>query len=192
MLGTSPRRRTVPAFAPWLSVRRAVTVSELNAYAAGYLAVSGYRVEPAYLTGARSFVAIRGGQVVGGFTLNVDPPFRTMMRMPEPDRRRLAHEFPADETVELTCVWLAREARGAVASATLWGALVWHGSHQQRTNVVFGTDVDRLRLFYERIGPRLLYEGDVRVDGHKRHGWVYSISARRWPSTLARMIAGHA
>jgi hypothetical protein len=32
----------------------------------------------------------------------------------------------------------------------------------------------------------------VRVDGHQQHGWVYSISARRWPYVLARMIAGQA
>jgi hypothetical protein len=178
--------------AQWLRVRRARTASELDAYAAGYRAASGYRVEPEYLTGARPFVAIRSGQVVGGFTLNVVPPFRTMMRMPETDRRRLAQEFPGDDTVELTCVWLAPEARGAVPSATLWGTLVWHSSRQRRTNVVFGTDVDRLRRFYERTGPRLLYEGQVRVDGHQRHGWVYSISADRWPYVLARVIAGHA
>jgi hypothetical protein len=191
-VATGWRSSRVPAVAQWLRVRRALTASELDAYAAGYRAVSGYRVEPEYLTGTRPFVALRGGQVVGGFTLNVDPPFRTMMRMPETDRRRLAHEFPADDTVELTCVWLAPEARGAITSATLWGTLVWHARRQQRTNVVFGTDVDRLRRFYERTGPRLLYEGDVRVDGHQRHGWVYSISAHRWPYVLARMIAGQA
>src|SRR5687767_7615773 len=106
------------ATAQWLRVRRALTASELDAYAAGYRAVSGYRVEPEYLTGARPFVAIRSGQVVGGFTLNVDSPFRTMMRMPETERRRLAHEFPVDDTVELTSVWLAPEARGAIPSAT--------------------------------------------------------------------------
>jgi len=180
------------ATAQWLRVRRALTASELDAYAAGYRAVSGYRVEPEYLTGARPFVAIRSGQVVGGFTLNVDSPFRTMMRMPETERNRLAHEFPVDDTVELTSVWLAPEARGIIPSATLWGSLVWHARRQHRTNVVFGTDVDRLRRFYERTGPRLLYEGDVRVDGHQRHGWVYSISAHRWPYVLARVIAGQA
>jgi hypothetical protein len=147
-------------------------------------------VEPEYLAAARVFVAIRGCEVVGGFTLNVDPPFRTMMRMPAPARSRLAHEFPSGDTVELACVWLAPQARGAIASATLWGNLVWHGGRQQRTNVVFGTEVDRLRRFYERTGPRLLYEGDVRVDGHQRHGWVYCIPAQRWPYVLARMITG--
>jgi hypothetical protein len=186
------RSSWVRAAAPWLRVRRALTASELDAYATGYRAVSGYRVDPGYLTGARPFVAIRGGQVVGGFTLNVDPPFAWLMRMPETERRRLAPEFPVDDTVELTCVWLAPEARGVIPSATLWGTLVWHAHRQRRTNVVFGTDVDRLRRFYERTGPQLLYEGDVRVDGHQRHGWVYSISSHRWPYVLARMIAGQA
>jgi hypothetical protein len=186
------RSSPVTAFVHWLRVRRALTASELDAYATGYRAVSGYRVDPEYLSRARPFVAIHGGRVVGGFTLNVDPPFRTMMRLPETDRRRLAHEFPVDDTVELTCVWLAPEARGALASATLWGTLVWRGSREHRTHVVFGTEVDRLRRFYERTGPRLLYDGNVRVDGHERHGWVYSISAHRWPYVLLRMVAGQA
>jgi len=61
-------------------------------------------------------------------------------------------------------------------------------SRQGRRHVVFGTEVERLRRLYELTGPRLLYEGTVRVDGRIRHGWVYGISVQRWPLALARVL----
>lgn len=181
------RRERQLAGVAGLRVRRA-RARELDAFADGYASASGYRVEREYLTRGQVFVALRAERVVGGFVLNVAPPFRTMLRLPEPARRRLAPEFPADDTVELTCVWLAPQARGSIASAALWGKLVWHASRRGRRHVVFGTEVVRLRQLYERTGPRLLYEGEVRVDGQARHGWVYSIPVERWPSTLFRVV----
>jgi hypothetical protein len=170
-------------------VRPARSAFELDRFAEGYELASGYRVDRAYLGRAQVLVAIRAGRVVGGFALNVESPFRTMARLPEADQRRLAPAFPTDDTVELTCVWLAPEARGRVASATLWAKLVWHASRRRRTRVVFGTEVDRLRRLYELTGPELLYEGEVRVDGQSRHGWVYAIAASRWPVVLLRVVS---
>jgi hypothetical protein len=187
--GSAAAARTLRAFGDLPRIRPARDASELVGFADGYESASGYRIDRAYLAHARVFVAVRAQRVVGGFALNVQPPFRTMMRLPEPERRRLAPAFPADDTVELTCVWLAREARGHVASAALWGSLVWHAGRERRTHVVFGTEVDRLRRLYERTGPRLLYEGEVRVDEQVRHGWVYAISARRWPLVRLRVVS---
>jgi hypothetical protein len=82
-----------------LRVRRA-RAGELDAFADGYASASGYRVGREYLTHGQVFVAVRAKRVVGGFVLNVAPPFRTMLRLPEPERRRLASEFPADDTVD--------------------------------------------------------------------------------------------
>jgi hypothetical protein len=170
-------------------VRPARSASELDSFAKGYERASGYRVDRAYLGRAEVLVSVRAGRVVGGFALNVEPPFRTMARLPPAEQRRLAPAFPTDDTVELTCVWLAPEARGRVASASLWAKLVWHASRRQRARVVFGTEVDRLRRLYELTGPELLYEGEVRVDGQSRHGWVYAIAAGRWPVVLLRVVS---
>jgi len=126
---------------------------------------------------------------MGGFVLNVDPPFRTLTRLPRLAQKRLAAEFPAAETVELACVWLAPRARGPFRSALLWATLVWRAGRQRRAHVVFGTEIDRLRRLYELARPRLLYEGEVVVDGQLRHGWVYTISAARWPLVLLRVVS---
>jgi hypothetical protein len=156
---------------PPLTVRRTRGAQELDAFATGYCRVSGYRVDLPYLSRARVFVAVRDDRLVGGFVLNLAP------------------EFPPERTVELACVWLAKEARGGLSSASLWACLVWHASRQGRPRVVFGTEVDRLSRLYERTGARLLYEGKVCVDGHSRHGWIYSISRGRWPYVLLRLVA---
>jgi hypothetical protein len=181
--------RTLRAVGDLPRIRPARDASELAGFVDGYESASGYRVDRAYLARAQVFVAVRAQQVLGGFALNVEPPFRTMMRLPACERGRLAPAFPADDTVELTCVWLAPEARGHLTSAALWGSLVWHAGCRRRAHVVFGTEVDRLRRLYELTGPRLLYEGEVRVDEQVRHGWVYAISARRWPLVLLRVVS---
>jgi hypothetical protein len=168
-------------------VRRACGASDLDAFVCGYEQASGYGVDPEYLSRAQVYVAVRAERVVGGFTLNVVPPFRTLLRVPEPERSGLSHEFPAADTVELTSVWLAPEARGTVASAVLWSNLVWHASRLRRRRAVFGTDVDRLRRVYERLRPTLLYEGSVSMDGVLGHGWVYTIPMARWPLALTHL-----
>jgi hypothetical protein len=177
------------AVRPPLTVRRARGAQELDAFATGYCAVSGYRVDERYLSRSRVFVAVRDDRLVGGFVLNVDPPFRTRTRMPASEQRRLAHEFPSQRTVELACVWLAKEARGGLSSASLWACVVWHASRQGRPRVVFGTEVERLSRLYARTGARLLYEGEVCVDGHVRHGWIYAVSRGRWPYVMLRLVA---
>lgn len=163
-----------------LYVRGVRAPHELDAFAVGYERVSGYRVPRDYLALADVFVAKRHGRVVGGFALNVDPPFRTEARLPDTEKSRLASAFAAANTVELTCVWLDKDVRGVVTSAVLWANLVWRAA-RRRTHVVFGTEVDQLRRLYEMTHPHLLYDGQVCVDGRERRGWVYSIEVTRFP-----------
>jgi hypothetical protein len=169
-------------------VRGVQSLSDIIAFAAGYEKVSGYQVAAEYLSRADLFVAVQQERVVGGFALNVEPPFRTAARLPEADRLRLAWAFPPAGTVELTCVWLDYEARGPIASAVLWASLVWQAA-RRRTHVVFGTEVNQLKSLYELTHPHLLYEGPVRVDGRDQHGWVYMKNITRVPIiTILRVV----
>lgn len=176
------------AAGPWVRVRRARTTAELADFRAGYASASGYRVAQDYLQRAAVFVAVRKQLVLGGFVLNTEPPLRTMARLPGPEQRRLAAAFPAGDTVEVTCVWLAPPARGPIASTILWSHLMWRTGRSHTAHVVFGTEVDRLRQLYERLRPQMLYTGRVRVDGLERHGWVYAIPNGRWPEALLRLL----
>ena len=121
--------------------------------------------------------------------VNVEPPFRTVQRLPDPVRERVMAECSFVDTVELTCVWLAPQARGNIASMTLWGNLLWAASRAGRPQVLFGTEVDSLRRLYERFQPDLVYGGPVRVDGQEREGWVYTIPVNRWRVALLRTAA---
>jgi hypothetical protein len=136
MPGVSRARRW-PELAGGLRVRRARTDAEVLACATAYRSASGYEVSREYLRRASVYVALKGGEVVGGFVLNTQPPFRTVLRLPEAEQARLAPHFPKEDTVELACVWLAPAVRGPGQSATLWAALVWHAGRQDRSHVVF-------------------------------------------------------
>jgi hypothetical protein len=171
-------------------VREVGTASELKAFAAGYEAVSGYRVAQDYLARAHVFVIICKGRMAGGFVLNDEPPFRTQARLPETDQRRLKWAFPPGDTVEMTCVWLEPRLRGTLAATALWANFVWRAG-RLGPNVVFGTEVDKLRLLYEQTRPQLVYDGTVCVDGQLKHGWVYRKAVTRFPvATLIRLNIG--
>jgi hypothetical protein len=112
-----------------------------------------------------------------------------MARLPLAQRHALAAEFTAHDTVEMTCVWLDPCARGPLASANLWVQLLFHARRLGPARAVFGTEVESLRKLYERLGARLLYAGDVKVDGQLRHGWVYVIGEQRFWRALVRLVA---
>jgi hypothetical protein len=185
---TAVRPPTTRTAGPWVRVRRARTPAELADFRAGYWSVSGYRVDEDYLRRAAVFVVVQDGLVVGGFVLNTEPPLRTISRLPDLERGRVAAAFPEDDTVEVACVWLVPYARGPIASATLWSHLMWRAGRSHSSHVVFGTEVDRLRQRYERMRPQVLYSGRVRVDGLERHGWVYAMSRSGWPAALLRLL----
>jgi hypothetical protein len=183
------RRAPVDVLRGLPRVRPGRTSAEVTAFADGYETVSGYRVGVDYLSQGRVFVAVRADRVVGGFVVNVDPPFRTVQRLPDPLRERVMADCSSVGTVELACVWLAPQARGNVASMMVWGHLLWAASRAGRAQVLFGTEVDSLRRLYERFQPRLVYGGLVRVDGQEREGWVYTIPVGRWRVALLRTAA---
>jgi hypothetical protein len=181
--GRDPRHRH-----EHFAIRHGQSARETEAFASAYYALSGYKVDASYLRDAKVFLALRGGRLVGGFVLNTVAPFRTMARLPVADQRRLAHEFQEGDTVEMTCIWLVPEERRSPAATRLWLSFVWNSSRAHRTNVVFGTEVGRLRRFYETTRPRLLYQGHVYIDGQVRKGWVYTIPASRWPMALLSVL----
>jgi hypothetical protein len=185
---TAVRPPSTRTAGPWVRVRRARSPAELADFRAGYWSVSGYPVDQDYLQRAAVFVVVQDGLVVGGFVLNTEPPLRTIARLPDLEQDRVAAAFPADDTVEVACVWLLPHARGPIASATLWSQLMWRVGRTDGSHVVFGTEVDGLRQLYERMRPQVLYSGRVRVDGVERHGWVYAMSTGGWPAALLRLL----
>lgn len=189
--------RAAPRRPQRLRFRRTRLEAELQLFSERYAATSGYRVSLAYLSRVDVFVIMLGSQVVGGFVVNQSAPFRTLGVIDDVARAPVEALVDADHTAEVACVWLEPRVRGRVVSAQLWIGLMWQLGRQPRRYVLWTTQVDVLRRFYELAGPRVLYEGPITIDGRRDHGWVYvSPVWRRWVAmarfAARRLVAGSA
>jgi len=194
LLSAAARRSGSAVATDWIPrlpvpVQRADS-TQLGYFQSRYQAASGYRVDLEYLERSRVYVLrSRRGLVVGGYVVSASAPLRTLVRVPPAARGQIAAALPPTHLTELTCVWLEREVRDGIWSIVLWACIALHLGSVRRSTLIFGTEVDSLRQFYERVGPTLLYDGEVVVDGHPRYGWIYGIDTRRWPGAL-RVVAG--
>jgi short-subunit dehydrogenase len=171
-------------------LRQLNTEDDIAAYADAYEKASGYRVPLEYLRRSLVFGFLRKQRLVGGVVMSGAPPFRTLQRIPEPQRTAVAAAIDPDDTNELVCVWLDRSLRGGIVSAIFWlGLFIETGRHGARF-VLFGTESRGLYEMYLLGRPRVLYSGRVTVDGIERHGWIFhSPVSHRW--SALRRIALH-
>ncbi|EFC85905.1 SDR family oxidoreductase [Parafrankia sp. EUN1f] len=169
-------------------LRRLRTDTELAAFTAHYARYSGYSVEIEYLRSARVFATFDGPDLVGGFVLNVTPPFRTLTRIPQPARARCEMEIDETDTQEFTCAWLAPPLRRSWRSLLFWCHVLHQGGKVGRHSVIMGTEVPALRDFYHHSRPRPLYVGPVVVDGVEKTGWVYQTTLEKRYFGILRIV----
>ena len=163
------------------------TKAQLAEYRRAYAEASGYHVALDYLERSVVYGLRLRGRLVGGVVMSTLSPLRTLQRIPEPDRSRVEAMLDLDDTVELTCVWLAPSARRGALSALFWFGLFLETSRHGVRTVLFGTESYRLHRLYLLGKPDVLYSGPVVVDGQELTGWIFrSPVAHRWPA-LARM-----
>jgi short-subunit dehydrogenase len=159
------------------------TAAEIEEYAAEYEKASGYRVPIEYLHRSLVFGFVRGGRLRGGVVMSGASPFRTLQRVPEPHRAAVAAAIDPDDTIELVCVWLNPALRRGLTSALFWLGLFLESGRRGARSVLFGTESRGLCEMYLLGRPRLLYSGEVTVDGVRKHGWIFhSPVAHRWPA----------
>ncbi|MGH8890898.1 MAG: SDR family NAD(P)-dependent oxidoreductase [Acidothermaceae bacterium] len=163
------------------------TSAEIDEYAEKYEQASGYRVPIDYLQRSLVFGFVRKGRLLGGVVISGQAPFRTLQRVPEPYRTQVAAAVDPSDTIELVCVWLDPSLRSGPASALFWYGLFLETGRRGARSVLFGTESRGLYQMYLLGHPRVLYSGQVTVDGRQRHGWIFhSPVAHRWPA-LRRM-----
>lgn len=166
---------------------RLTSPAEIGEFAAAYERASGYRVPEDYLRRCLVFGMRHRGRLVGGVVITGEAPFRTLARLPEPDRDAVAARIDAARTVELTCVWLDPLHRSGLLSAVFWYGLFLETGRRGARHVLFGTESASLHRMYLLGRPRVLYSGPVTVDGQRKNGWIfYSPVSHRWPA-LTRM-----
>lgn len=160
---------------------------EIGEFADAYERASGYRVPADYLRRCLVFGMRHRGRLIGGVVITGEAPFRTLARVPEPDRDAVAARIDAASTVELTCVWLDPLHRSGLLSAVFWYGLFLESGRRGARHVLFGTESASLHRMYLLGRPQVLYSGPVTVDGQRKNGWIfYSPVSHRWPA-LTRM-----
>jgi short-subunit dehydrogenase len=168
-------------------LRQLTTSAQIDEYAEKYERASGYRVPVDYLHRSLVFGFVRNGRLLGGVVISGQSPFRTLQRIPEPYRTKVAAAIDPSNTIELVCVWLDPALRSGPASALFWYGLFLETGRRGARSVLFGTESRGLYQMYLLGHPRVLYSGPVTVDGRQRHGWIFhSPVAHRWPA-LRRM-----
>ena len=161
--------------------------AEIGEFADAYERASGYRVPEDYLRRCLVFGMRYRGRLIGGVVITGEAPFRTLARLPEPDREAVAACVDAARTVELTCVWLDPLHRSGLLSAVFWYGLFLESGRRGARHVLFGTESASLHRMYLLGRPQVLYSGPVTVDGQRKNGWIfYSPVSHRWPA-LTRM-----
>jgi hypothetical protein len=162
-------------------LRQLTDPREIDEFAKAYAEASGYWAPVEYLRRCLVFGMRRRGRLIGGVVMTGSTPFRTFERIPRPQRDAVAAAVDGADTVELTCVWIDRRYRSGLRSALFWYGLFLETGRRGVRHVVFGTESPGLHRMYLLGRPRVLYEGPVTVDGHRKHGWIFSSPvAHRW------------
>jgi short-subunit dehydrogenase len=166
---------------------RLTRLDEIGEFAAAYERASGYRVPEDYLHRCLVFGMRHRGRLIGGVAITGEAPFRTLARLPEPDRDAVTARIDVARTVELTCAWLDPACRSGLRSAVFWYGLFLESGRRGARHVLFGTESASLQRMYLLGRPHVLYTGPVTVDGQRKNGWIfYSPVSHRW-AALTRM-----
>jgi hypothetical protein len=131
--------------------------AELEQFQRSYLDLTGSCVPLEYLQRASVHVVRRGPDMVGGFVINTTSPLRTLARVPHDTACQIQDELSQGPPVrEVACVWMVPSLRGSAVSTRMWIGLALRIAVFGRGPVVYGTEADGLRRFYERFGSVLL------------------------------------
>jgi sugar phosphate isomerase/epimerase len=109
-------------------------------------------------------------QIVGGFAMILEPPFRAIESIPKHERWRVLDELwrVGFSLCELTGFWLASDHRGKREALAFWQRMMLALREHKRTSLVYAYNVDNPKLaqLYGIMNPRELYRGPtVQLEG---------------------------
>ncbi|MFN2286923.1 MAG: hypothetical protein ABR578_01175 [Chromatocurvus sp.] len=130
-----------------------------------------------YLAAGKVFVCLNDdGEIVGGYAVILDPPFRAIESIPKAERWRVLDalwdvRFPI---CELTGLWLAPGYRGSRQTLALWRHISLVPRRYRRQTVVYAYSADKpdLGRLYGSLDSRVLYRGmTVQLEGMAAPGF---------------------
>jgi hypothetical protein len=164
-------------------------LDQLEAFQARWLTEArSYEIPTEYLARVEMYGLFdSSGEMVGGFTLCTEPPYRYVVQLPDTVRAQWERELPRHGTVvEVNWVW--SERRKSWRSLYLWVRILLT-ARQRGHALLAGASEERLAGLYRKALDLLIpeYEGPVTVDGTPSpREWVF-LAARPGLRTFGKL-----
>jgi hypothetical protein len=163
---------------------------QLEAFQAKWLTEArSYEIPTEYLARVEVYGLVdSSGEIVGGFTLCTEPPYRYVVQLPDTVREQWERELPRHgRVVEVNWVW--SERRKSWLSLYLWLRVLF-AARQGGDALLAGASEERLAGLYRKALNLLIpeYEGPVTVDAKPSpREWVF-LAARPDLRTLGKLV----
>lgn len=136
----------------------------LAAFVAQYAQAGGFPLDINYTRRCRAFAFMNGsGAMIGGFLINIAPPFRSLNDMPEDERNRILMMLDLDETFEAMCFWFSRDMRGTFKMMRIWADLLLFLKRFPRRDMLGSTVSKSLLRQYSVVPFSIVYEGKIQL-----------------------------
>ena len=103
----------------------------------------------------------RRGQLLGGFVMRFEPPFRCLQAVPEAVKSRspLLLSVPDAQLCELTCIWRNRALSTMAFATAVWPRIILDCVRSQRKYILGLGFENRMNDTYQVWSPQLIYRG---------------------------------
>jgi hypothetical protein len=101
------------------------------------------------------------GQLLGGFVMRFEPPFRCLQAVPEAVKSRspLLQSVPDAGLCELTCIWRNRALSTTAFATAVWPRIILDCVRSQRKYILGLGFENRMNDTYQVWSPQLIYRG---------------------------------
>lgn len=129
-----------------------------------YAESGGFPLSIDYTRRCRAFAFVDpSGRMLGGFLVNLAPPYRSLNDMPEDARAQIMEQLDIDETFEAMCFWFSREMRGSMKMMWIWAQVLFFIRRFPRRDLLGCTVSRSLFEQYSAVPITLLYEGKIQM-----------------------------
>lgn len=149
------------------------------AFVAGYNRAGGFPLDDAYARRCRAYAFMDGADMVGGFLLNPQPPFRALNDMPDEDRQRILASLDLAQTFEGMCLWMIPEVRGSFRMMRVWTTVLYVVWRFPRRDFLTSAVVRSLKKQYLVVHADVIYEGTIETPDRVFEKYVLLVRGKR-------------
>lgn len=146
----------------------------LEAFVAHYARAGGFPLDITYARRCRAFAFMNSRrEMVGGFLINLAPPFRSLNDMPANERERILGTLDLNGTFEAMCFWFSRSMRGSFKMMAVWAELLLFLKRFPRRDMLGCTVSKSLLRQYSVVPFDILYTGKIEMPHRSLDKFVF-------------------